>query len=268
MLKKLRSIVDYAYKNVPIYRKLYQIKPVLNKISDFKKIPYLTINDLALCSIEDVISDTDKAISILPPIENNTIFPFPRIESAYDRDLRYIIFKFLLDQTNITGNSSFLIITDTSYSYFCSEIANILLYYKYPIWMIIVRNHSNEEINSWINKFDPDCLILGTSKIPEILEELKISNIFTINQYNKYFSKEHTKHYDIYSVTEIGFIGIRVLDDLYVYPDDYFYIEIEDEMIIITTLETELQPFIRYKTSDRGQMVKNKMFKVSYIGEH
>ncbi len=268
MIKKLRSIIDYAYENVPIYRKLYQTKPVLNKISDFKKIPYLTINDFALCSIEDVISDVDPAISILPPIENNTISPFPRIESAYDRDLRYLTFRFLLDQTKIKDNPSFLIITNTNYSYFCSEIANILLYYRYPVWMFILRNHSNEEIKSWISKFNPDCLILGTSKIPEVLNELEISNIFTINQYDKHFSKEHVKHFDIYSVTEIGFIGIRVSDDIYVYPDDYFYIEIENGTIVITTLETELQPFIRYKTPDRGQMVKDNMLRISYIGEH
>ena len=268
MIKKLRSLIDYAYENVPIYRKLYQTKPVINKISDFKRIPYLTINDFATCSIEDVISDTDLAISVLPPIENNSILPFPRIESAYDRDIRYLTFKFLIDQANINDNSSFLIITNISYSYFCSEIANILLYYKYPVWMIIIRNHSYKEIRSWINKFDPDCLILGTNRIPEIFDELEIPKIFTINQYNKYLSKEHFRHYDIYSINEIGFIGIRTLEDLYVYPDDYFYIEIENRSIIITTLETELQPFIRYRTSDRGQMKNGKTFKVNYIGEH
>lgn len=263
MIDRLKKIIEYAYENVSLYRKIYPKRPVIKSIDDFNRLPYLTINDFAKCNIDDVLAEDVEAISILPPVDNKSIFPFPRLESAYDRDKRYEAFHFIMEIAQIRPNSSFLILTDSAHSYFCGEIANNLLFYKYPTYMMIVRDHTAEEIQNWINTIRPDCVILSCKNT----FDLKVPYTFTINQHDRFLSS--TIHFDIYTVSEIGWIGIRALSGEYIYPDQ-FYIEVDskDSSIVITTLEYELQPFIRYKTRDRGIMIENGKFKLTYIGEH
>lgn len=263
MIDRLKEIVEYAYENVSLYRRIYQERPFIRSIDDFKKLPYLTISDFAGCNIDDILSEDVEAISILPPIDNKSIFPFPRLESQYDRDKRYEAFYFIMEIAQIKSNSSFLILTDTAHSYFCGEIANNLLFYKYPTYMVVVRDHSAHEIRNWVDIIEPDCVILSYKNTLD----LNVSCIFTINQYDCYISS--TRHFDIYTINEIGWIGVRALNGEYVYPDQ-FYIEVDpkDNSIVITTLESELQPFIRYKTRDRGIMTADGRFKLTYIGEH
>jgi len=266
MLDELKAIVDFAYDNIPIYRKLYQRKPELNSIADFKNLPYLRISDFVTCNIEEVISDVDEVATVLPPIENKTIFPFPRLESTYDRDMRYEIFYYLIEQTGIKKGSSFVVLTDSSHSYFCGEIVNNLLFYKYPTSMIFVRDHTVDEIQEWVSKLKPDCLLIGIDKIIEF-SHWEIPYIFTINQFGK---SEIIKHFDIYAISEIGWIAIRTSEGHYLYPDDYFYVETDpaDDILVLTTLANDLQPFIRYKTSDRAKLLNGNRFQITYIGEH
>jgi len=181
MFENIKSLVEFAYENVPLYRWLYGEKPELRNMGDFERLPCLTKNDFALCGIEDILSDPDEAIAILPPIEDKTIFPFPRLESAEDRDSRYEVFYFLLRQAGIPDGSSFLIITDSSHSYYCGEIANNLLYYGHPTWMMLLRDHSAHEVKEWIDRFQPDCLFLGLKWIPDWVLNCGITRIFTIN---------------------------------------------------------------------------------------
>ena len=264
MLEKIKSLVDFAYENAPLYHKLYGKKPEIRTIEDFKWLPYVTRADFALYGISDILSDLDKATIILPPIENKTVFPFPRMESAFDRDNRYRIFYFLLEESGVSEESSFLIITNTAYSYYCGEIANNLLYYGHPTWMMVLRDHSDDEILSWIEKFAPDCLFLGLNQIPHVILKSGIQKIFTINHYND------LSFFDIYAVTELGWIGIKSPGGNYVYPEEFFYIESEPKSgnIVITALDNWLQPFIRYKTADRGVLLGNSSLKITYIGEH
>ena len=289
MLEKVRTLVEFAYENVPLYRKLYWERPKLRDMEDFRRLPCLTRGDFVLCSVEDILSDMDEATIILPPIENKTLFPFPRLESADDRDSRYEVFYFLLKQAGVMDGASFLIITDASHSYYCGEIASNLLYYKHPTWMMLLRDHSADEVQTWIDRFDPDCLLLGLNRIPGGVAHWGVSSIFTINQYDRDISyagrvgakrRIETKpptqatdcisHFDIYAIAEVGWIGIRLPGGHYIYQGEYFNIEADprDNILILTALESRLQPFIRYKTLDRGQVLGNNQFRVTYIGEH
>lgn len=62
--KKIREIVNYAYYNVPFYRKKYQeanFNPKdIETIDDFKKIPFVTKEDLQNTSLEDLRPSTIK----------------------------------------------------------------------------------------------------------------------------------------------------------------------------------------------------------------
>jgi hypothetical protein len=291
MLDELRIIVDYAYDNVPLYRKLYQKKPELKSLYDFKNLPYVRISDFMACNIEDVISDVDDVAVVLPPIENKTIFPFPRLESTSDRDRRYEIFYYLIEQTGIKEGSSFVVLTDSSHSYFCGEIVNNLLFYKYPTSMIFIRDHSADEIEGWVKKLSPDCLLIGVDSM--IGHNWEVPHIFTINQYDRLLNPPNPlfqrgngmlsfqrgnkplipfekKRFDIYAISEIGWIAIKTPDGNYIYPEDYFYIETDsaDDILVLTTLANDLQPFIRYKTSDRAKILDGNCFQITYIGEH
>ena len=272
MLVKLRNLVEFAYDNVPLYRRLYQNRPEIASIEDFERLPCLTRNDFALCSIDEILSDVSEATVILPPIENKTLFPFPRLESADDRDCRFEIFYLLLEQTGIIAGNSFLIITDTKHSYYCGEIANNLLYYGYPTWMMFLRDHFAHEVQSWIDRFEPDCLLLGLDGIPEEAVNWGVEHLFTINQYGRDLSSQADgiSHFDIYAVTEIGWIAVRLPGGHYMYPSDYFYIEVDpqDNILTLTALESWLQPFIRYKTSDKGEIMGDNIFRLTYTGEH
>jgi len=275
MFEKVKFLVGFAYESMPLYRKLYQKKPELNSIADFKKLPYLTVSDFVLCSIEDVLSDMDEPIAILPPIENKTIFPFPRLENSADRDRRYEIFYFFLNRASIADRASFLIITDASHSYYCGEIANNLLFYKHPAWIMFLRDHSMDEIQALIDRLEPDCLLLGMDRIPDKIIQCGVSYIFTINHYDQNLSSNSIYHFDIYAVSEIGWIGIRAPGEPYIFPDEYFYMEVDpvSNALVLTTLagadsDPPLQPFIRYKTSDRGKILENNLVQVTYIGEH
>jgi len=270
MFENIKSLVEFAYENVPLYRWLYGEKPELRNMGDFERLPCLTKNDFALCGIEDILSDPDEAIAILPPIEDKTIFPFPRLESAEDRDSRYEVFYFLLRQAGIPDGSSFLIITDSSHSYYCGEIANNLLYYGHPTWMMLLRDHSAHEVKEWIDRFQPDCLFLGLKWIPDWVLNCGITRIFTINSYDRDISDARRRHFDIYAITEVGWIGIRIPGGNYVYPREYFHVESDprDNILTLTTLATWLQPFIKYKTSDRGKTLGDNILQLTYIGEH
>ncbi len=271
ILEKTRKLVEFAYENVPLYRKLYQKKIELKEMEDFRQLPFLARSDFVQCSIADVLSDLDEAIAILPPLENHKLFPFPRLESAADRDSRYEVFYFLLNQAGVVEGATFLIITDACHSYYCGEIANNLLYYGHPTWMMLLRDHSDDEIQKWIDRFEPDYLLLGLNGIPEGAPNWGVPSIVTINQYDRDLSSaDGVFHFDIYAITEIGWIGIRLPDGCYMYPTDYFYIEAEsrDDILTLTTLESTLQPFIRYRTPDRGKILGDGKFQVTYIGEH
>ena len=273
MLEKIRDLVEFAYDDVPLYRRLYRDRPELESMEDFERLPCLTRSDFALCCVDEILSDTDEAIAILPPVENKMLFPFPRLESAYDRDCRYEVFYFLLKQAGIIDGSSFLIITDSKHSYYCGEIANNLLYYGHPTWMMLLRDHSDDEVRAWIDKFQPDCLLLALDRIPEGAAHWGVEFLFTINQYDRDLSSQGTDgifHFDIYAITEIGWVGIRLPGGHYVYPPDYFHLEVDpkDSIITLTALESWLQPFIRYKTSDRGEIMGDNMFRVTHTGEH
>lgn len=269
MLDLIKSIVDYAYDNIPLYRKLYQKKPVINSLEDFKNLPYLRIGDLCTNAITDSIYDIDEIIAILPPIENKSIFPLPRLESFYDRDVRYSAFNYLLNQTDIEKNSTFAVITDTKHAYYCGEIVNNLLFYKYQTSMFFIRDHTPYEVCQWIARIKPDCLFLGTDRIFDNVIEWGIPYIYTINRYDKNLSNERIKHYDIYAISEIGWIGIRIGDN-YIYPNEFFYIESDpmDDILVLTTIDNYLQPFIRYKTGDRAKIIDKDHFIITYIGEH
>jgi len=283
MLDELKTITDYAYDNVPLYRKLYQKKPEIKSLSDFKNLPYVRISDFMICNIEDVISDVDEVAVVLPPIENKTIFPFPRLESTSDRDRRYEIFYYLMEQTGIKEGSSFVVLTDSSHSYFCGEIVNNLLFYKYPTSMIFVRDHSIDEIEDWVNRLTPDCLLIGVDSI--IDNNWEIPYIFTVNQFTHPRTplkrgvlpdstlergSRGVLHFDIYAISEIGWIAIGTSDGSYIYPEDYFYLETDpaDDILVLTTLANDLQPFIRYKTSDKAKILDGNCFQITYIGEH
>ena len=281
MLERIKALVEFTYENVPLYRKLYREKPELGSMEDFRQLPCLTRSAFVLCSIEDILSDMDEAMVILPPIENKTLFPFPRLESADDRDSRYQVFYFLLKQAGVTDGASFLIITDASHSYYCGEIASNLLYYGHPTWMMILRDHSADEVQAWIDRFEPDCLLLGLDRIPDGVISRGATSIFTINRYDQDISSSGLascstqgagciSHFDFYAVTEVGWIGIRLPGGHYVYPGDHFHLEVDpqDNILIVTALESWLQPFIRYKTADRGQVLGDNRFLVTYIGEH
>lgn len=269
MLDLIKSVVDYAYDNIPVYRKLYQKKPVIDSLEDFKKLPYLRISDLCANPVMDFISDVDEIISVLPPIENKSVFSLPRLESAYDRDIRYSVFYYLLNQTDIEKNSTFAVITDTKHSYYCGEIVNNLLFYKYQTSMFFIRDHSPYEMYKWIDKIKPDCLFLGTDRVIDNINEWGIPHIFTINRYDKNLSSERLNHYDIYSISEIGWIGIRIRDS-YVYPNEFFYVESDpmDDILVLTTIDNYLQPFIRYRTGDKAKVIDEDHFVITYIGEH
>jgi len=294
MLDELRTIVDYAYDNIPIYRKLYQKKPEINSLADFKNLPYIRISDFVKCDIEDVISDIDEVAVVLPPIENKTIFPFPRLESTSDRDRRYEIFYYLMEQTGIKEGSSFVVLTDSIHSYFCGEIVNNLLFYKYPTSMIFVRDHSVDEIKDWIDRLSPDCLLIGNDGMLENAVNWEVPYVFTINRFTHPRTplKSNTSlrpsqegrlddsplerglrgvlHFDIYAISEIGWIAIKTPEGSYIYPEEYFYIETDpaDDILVLTTLANGLQPFIRYKTSDRIKILNGNSFQITYIGEH
>jgi len=271
ILERIKDLVEFAYENVPLYRKLYQEKPQLRDMDDFTRLPYLTRSNFVLCSIEDALSDVDEAVAILPPIKNQKLFPFPRLESAADRDSRYEIFYSLLRQVGVMDEATFLIITDGSHSYYCGEIANNLLYYGHPTWMMVLRDHSDEEVRSWVDKFEPDYLLLGLNGIPEGILSWGAPSIFTINQYDRDLSSlDGVFHFDIYAIAEIGWVAVRLPGGCYMYPTDYFHIETDpqDNIITLTALESTLQPFIRYRTPDRGKVLADGKLQVTYMGEH
>ena len=270
-LENIKSLVGFAYENVPLYRRLYQEKPELRDIEDFRQLPYLTRGDFVLCGTEDILSDMDEAMAILPPIRNQKLFPFPRLESAADRDSRYEVFYLLLRQAGVMDGATFLVITDTAHSYYCGEVVSNLLYYGHPTWMMLLRDHSDDEVQEWIDRFEPDCLLLGLDRIPDGAARWNVPSIFTINQYDQDLSSpDHVFHFDIYAITEIGWIGIRLPGGCYMYPIEYFYIEADprDDILTLTALASTLQPFIRYRTPDRGKVLGDGKFQVTYIGEH
>jgi hypothetical protein len=271
ILEKIKDLVGFAYENVPLYRRLYSEKPELSDMGDFARLPYLTRSDFVLSSIEDALSDVDEVTAILPPIENQKLFPFPRMESAADRDSRYEVFYFLLSHVGVMDDATFLIITDSAHSYYCGEIANNLLYYGHPTWMMLLRDHSAHEVQEWIDRFEPDCVFLGLDRIPAEVTRWGVPSIFTINQHDQDISSgDDVFHFDIYAITEIGWVGIRLPGGCYIYPTNYFHIETDpqDNTITLTALASTLQPFIRYRTPDRGKILGDGKLQVTYIGEH
>ena len=83
MFENIKSLVEFAYDNVPLYRWLYGEKPELRDMWDFERLPCLTRNDFALCDIEDILSQRAFADGIGKGCHPIDIQPIPDALKRY-----------------------------------------------------------------------------------------------------------------------------------------------------------------------------------------
>jgi phenylacetate-coenzyme A ligase PaaK-like adenylate-forming protein len=115
-------------------------------------------------------------------------------------------------------------------------------------------------------------LIIGTKRIFAEISEWKVYSIIDINSpfQRENFVLQNIEYKNIYAINEIGWIGISNNKGGYIYPNDYFYVESDpaDNILTITTLTSDMLPFIRYKTTDKCIITGKNSFQITYIGEH
>lgn len=129
-----------------------------------------------------------------------------------------------------------------------------------------------------LNPFDTDIVIEEVKKISKLKGVRGVVGLIGSEQWGKKMRKkiENTlgaKLYDIYGLTEIYGPGIAISCDENCgmhYWDDYFYFEIIDPNtkevlpegefgeLVITTLEKEGAPLIRYRTHDLTRIIPGK----------
>ncbi len=275
IVKEVRS----AYNNVPFYRKKYDRAGVdiksIKGVSDLKKLPFLTKQDIMDNFPGDIVSDKED------------------INKCH-----------CSATTGSTGKALSFVFNDKTLSYYINTSLRVYTMIGYKPWYKTVyikytkidipkfgpffrfahvpSTISVEEQIKLIGKENPDLLVGYASIIFEIAASVTAENLKNIRpkmiSVNSELSTKHQRDfissifkcpvYDEYSTEETWMIAAQCRHHKYHLFVDNVWVEFLDKQgneirnggsgeIVLTTTHSPAMPFIRYKIGDRGKACKD-----------
>lgn len=280
---KIKKLLDYTSKNIPFYKEKFNNK----NLQELKDIPTLSkqeLKDAGMVAVKPkrkLIKKTtsgttgpafnfyvDKDFFALELARNLRIFDFARIEigepwvllvplrDKKNKSFSYLTQRLVLDAALLSFGRTPLCCPKALEEQFQPDekiIKTFLdkirrhhpkLIYSYPSTLIALGTH----IRKWGIKGVIAKKIILSGEVLTIPARKFIEETF------------QGEVFDLYGTTEFPAIAqeCKTHKGLHVFTDSYFIEFAVDNEIIVTDLDNYTTPFIRYKTSDLGHLIKEK----------
>jgi len=264
--RKLRRIVDHAYRHVPYYRQLFKSAGVdpasIRSVADLKRVPITTKKDLQLAGTDAVSTFYKREDLVTFRTSGSSGEP---ITLYFDRRfewLRSLVFMRALMATGYRpGNRMLLMKPDATKRR-----------QKMPGWVAIRYNDSPASIMDRLEKLRPAVLYGWVTPLLALSEYLRSSGrrmngiravVTTAESLDS--SARHDLErgfsapvFDIYGLTEMGSVawecqghdGYHVSEDLVFVEYEPYSSTTNEYSTVMTNLELTAMPMIRYQTED------------------
>lgn len=274
--KKIQKLVRHAYETVPYYMELmdsHGIKPDdIRTADDLKKLPILT-KSIIMKNEKRLISK--KKYKLIKHFTGGSTGN----KATFWKDKRYHELSYGammrgLQMAGINpGYKSAWIWGDTHKNLTLMNRINDTLAMKINRRIMFnVFKYTDQDVIDWLlndfNKFRPDYIYGYAGTLYDMAKIIKKHNL-KICQIKKIITScerlEHReflenvfkcKVIDQYGSTEVTIIGIEDDNNVMHYFDDFVIVEVEDDEILLTPLESYGMPLLRYQLGDIGFISK------------
>ena len=286
--EKLKECIENAYENVPYYQKKFKKLNISSKdfktISDIQKFPITTKKDIIASNHEYVSKKYDKSNLKTSRTSGSTGEPFvsyfdnrawdllkiaskmrARFACKFSHIEKYVVIEAMtIDEAkeqnksrnmNIINNGLYLSVYDSLDSHMkVYEKFKPKSIYGFPSYFLNLAEYMEKSSI----KLDYIEKLYTSSEILDIATRKKIESVF------------NCEIYDIYGCTEIKEIAWECpKHEGYHINEDLVYVEILDEnnnpvkpgeigRIVVTSLQNDAMPLIRYSIGDTGMTVPKK----------
>lgn len=259
ILLQLQRIVANATRDITMFRNLYGKRPQINCLEDFQNLPsinrsyYAKLNDISNC----VQNPWNMTTSVAPWDCNSPKFPLSVLHSAKDEMVLEQRVSYLLEQLGLTKGQRLTLLIDDMQLYAASDLSDILIYLGYPCEMILINGRSECALREHIAKTHSTSVFLYSDR--SLSDEAFPPCAECVVGFNCR-QKSRLAHLgrDIFHLDEIPMIAVDAGDGQYHSPAGHFFFEQSDRgTLLITTLQQDYSPFIRYDTGVRAVVSEN-----------
>ena len=280
LIKQLNQMVQHARTNVPFYRQHYSNAPdTVQSLDDFQKFPIVTDHILMREDLSDLVTDIGEISETRYPFDKlRTNAQLVRVLSNVDCELEFDSLQFIAKYSNFEEDSidvRVMLIADEQHNYALGEFGKKIGFWNTPLSMLVIRDHSDEEIREELSRVNPTLLFLAAQRtIPQAAFPDSVFHVFTFNKPGTYeapSSEEQRQfhYFDIFTNPLLGMVGIKYdKHDHYVFHPEAFHVESVNGELIFTSFLQELQPIVRYKPGDYGKAIASNKFVLNYKGDN
>lgn len=273
LIPYIDELYQHARSKISFYKDIYLNSPdKISKVEDFKTLPQINDGFFVRHRLEDMITSYEDIYKVAYPehkfINDSTI---PRVYDLEDLDNQYEILDWILDECGSFDEgleNRIALIIDEENSYEMGDLGQMLaLIMECPVFAMVVRGHSAEEIKSELEKVSTNTIFTSVSLSDDALPD-SINKIYTIGSKCNYHG--NMESYNLWTNPYVGFIGYRNMKDnmFRVNPDFYILETNERGQIVVTSFMQKILPMIRYQTRDYGRVIDSSTVKIAYRGTH
>jgi phenylacetate-CoA ligase len=264
--RKLRRIIDHAYRHVPYYRKLFESAGVdpgsIRSVADLKRVPITTKKDLQLAGADAVSAFYKREDLVTRRTSGSSGEPITLFFDHRFEWLRGLVFMRALMATGYRlGNRTLLMKPDSTKRR-----------QKMPGWVAIRYDESPASIMDRLEAFRPAVLYGWVTPLLAFSEYLRSSGrrvngiravVTTAESLDSSARRDLERGFsapvfDIYGLTEMGTVawecqghdGYHVSEDLVFVEYTPYSSTTNEYSTVMTNLELTAMPMIRYQTED------------------
>ncbi len=258
-IHQLEKVVSNAAVNITMFRNLYGEEPCINSLCDFKQLPITSRSHYVQpWTVSDMVEDPwDLTTSVAPWNCDEHRFPLAVLHSAEDEMVLEERVRYLLEQLGFTKGRRLTLLIDDMQLYAASDLSDILIYLGYPCEMILVNDRSECALREHIAKTHATSVFLYSDQ--SLSDEAFPPCTECVVGFNRRQKVRHAHlGRDIFHLDEIPMIAVDAGDGQYHSPTGHFFFEQSDRgTLLITTLQQDYSPFIRYDTGVRAVVSEN-----------
>ncbi len=258
-LYELQKVIANAVSSITMFRNLYGRLPHINCFEDFRKLPTTNRSDYEkLQDVSDCLQNPwNMTTSVAPWDCSYPKFPLSVLHSAEDEMVLEERVRYLLEQLALTKGRRLTLLIDDIQLYAASDLSDILIYLGYPCEMILINGRSECALRERIAKTHATSVFLCSDQnLSDEVFSPCVEHVVGFNHQQK--SRRVHLGRDIFHLDEIPMVAVNAGDGRYHSPAGHFFFEQSDRgTLLITTLQQDYSPFIRYDTGARAIVSEN-----------
>jgi hypothetical protein len=243
------ALVRWARERVPLYRALYAGAPPVNTWADFRRLPVLTTARLRatpLCEQVDTLDDVLRSQTAYTL--QSVVTPRTLVLDADDADAAFEQTRTAFARIGVRKGVRVALVAAPWQRYLAAEIADQLGYYRVEAHLVVA--HEPGIVARTLAALAPDRTVsLG------VPPPAGVSDWVTVR-------RPDGEGTDLYVVPEAGIAAVRAAGEpTYRVLRRYCLFETAaDGRLLLTALRRYHQPLIRYELSDRGRLVRGRLW--------